>query len=70
MINNDPRYINNGSEIPTAGGYAGQPSIVVLSDGIFDNGGDVFEWGWRFIPRQLSFISPVKSVDDWRASLK
>ncbi len=35
MINNDPRYINNGSEIPTAGGYADQPSIVVLSDGTF-----------------------------------
>lgn len=35
MINNDPRYINNGYEIPTAGGYADQPSIVVLSDGTF-----------------------------------
>lgn len=35
MINNDPRFINNGTEIPTAGGYADQPSIVVLSDGTF-----------------------------------
>jgi len=35
MINNDPRFINNGIEIPTAGGYADQPSIVVLSDGTF-----------------------------------
>ncbi len=35
MINKDPRYINNGSEIPTAGGYADQPSIVVLSDGTY-----------------------------------
>lgn len=35
MINNDSRYINNGIEIPTAGGYADQPSIVVMSDGTF-----------------------------------
>lgn len=35
MINNDPRFINNGIEIPTAGGYADQPSIVALSDGTF-----------------------------------
>ena len=35
MINNDSRFINNGIEIPTAGGYADQPSIVVLSDGTF-----------------------------------
>ena len=35
MINNDSRYINNGTEIPTAGGYADQPSLVVLSDGTF-----------------------------------
>ena len=35
MINNDARYLNNGIEIPTAGGYADQPSIVVLSDGTF-----------------------------------
>ena len=35
MINNDSRFINNGTEIPTAGGYADQPSIVVLSDGTF-----------------------------------
>lgn len=35
MIINDSRYINNGIEIPTAGGYADQPSIVVLSDGTF-----------------------------------
>ena len=35
MINNDSRYINNGIEIPTAGGYADQPSIVALSDGTF-----------------------------------
>ena len=35
MINNDSRYINNGIEIPTAGGYADQPSIVLLSDGTF-----------------------------------
>lgn len=35
MINKDSRYINNGLEIPTAGGYADQPSIVVLSDGTF-----------------------------------
>lgn len=33
MINNDSRFINNGIEIPTAGGYADQPSLVVLSDG-------------------------------------
>ena len=30
-----PRYIKNGIEIPTAGGYADQPSIVLLSDGTF-----------------------------------
>ena len=35
MINNDSRFINNGIEIPTAGGYADQPSIVVMSDGTF-----------------------------------
>ncbi len=35
MINNDSRFINNGTEIPTAGGYADQPSLVVLSDGTF-----------------------------------
>ncbi len=35
MINNDSRYLNNGFEIPTAGGYADQPSIVVMSDGTF-----------------------------------
>ena len=35
MINNDSRFINNGIEIPTAGGYADQPSIVILSDGTF-----------------------------------
>lgn len=35
MINHDPRFLNNGIEIPTAGGYADQPSIVVLSDGTF-----------------------------------
>ena len=35
MINNDLRFINNGIEIPTAGGYADQPSMVVLSDGTF-----------------------------------
>ncbi len=35
MIINDPRFINNGTEIPTAGGYADQPSLVVLSDGTF-----------------------------------
>ena len=35
MINNDSRFINNGIEIPTAGGYADQPSIVTLSDGTF-----------------------------------
>ena len=33
MINNDSRFINNGIEIPTAGGYADQPSIVAMSDG-------------------------------------
>ena len=37
-------------------------SYLVI-DGIFDNGGEIFECGWRFIPRQLSFISPVKNVD-------
>ena len=35
MINNDPRFLRNGIEIPTAGGYADQPSIIVLSDGTF-----------------------------------
>lgn len=35
MINNDERFLNNGTEIPTAGGYADQPSIVILSDGTF-----------------------------------
>ena len=35
MINKDSRFINNGIEIPTAGGYADQPSIVVMSDGTF-----------------------------------
>lgn len=35
MINNDSRFIDNGIEIPTAGGYADQPSLVVLSDGTF-----------------------------------
>ena len=34
-MNNDARYLNNGIEIPTAGGYADQPSMVVLSDGTF-----------------------------------
>lgn len=36
-------------------------SYLVI-DGIFDNGGDVFECGWRFIPYQLSFINAVPSV--------
>ena len=35
MINNDSRFINNGIEIPTAGGYADQPSIIAMSDGTF-----------------------------------
>ena len=36
-------------------------SYLVI-DGVFDNGGDVFECGWRFIPRQLSVIRSVSEV--------
>jgi hypothetical protein len=36
-------------------------SYLVI-DGIFDNGGEVSECGWRFIPRQLDFIRAVKDV--------
>ena len=36
-------------------------SYLVI-DGIFDNGGNVFECGWRFIPRQLSGIQAVKDA--------
>jgi hypothetical protein len=36
-------------------------SYLVI-DGIFDNGGDVSECGWRFIPYQLSVIRAVKQV--------
>jgi hypothetical protein len=36
-------------------------SYLVI-DGIFDNGGNVSECGWRFIPYQLSFINAVKDV--------
>ena len=36
-------------------------SYLVI-DGIFDNGGDVRECGWSFIPYQLSFINAVGAV--------
>jgi len=36
-------------------------SYLVI-DGIFDNGGNAFECGWKFIPYQLSFINAVKEV--------
>ena len=36
-------------------------SYLVI-DGVFDNGGDISECGWCFIPRQLSVIRAVKDV--------
>ena len=34
----------------------------LVIDGVFDNGGKIFECGWKFIPSKLSYISEVKEV--------